>query len=482
MPGGFLAFAGAAGIITGLHKTCVRSRAARGRGESVKIVVLSASRQKNCTLKDVAGGFGTVFTVGNSPFAKLLELAKRRIAAIPNIALAYLDSILSAEGAFVRVLEVRNPDQLIPADLYLIASSIVDCNLEREIGLEARRRFGARIGYFGPFASTVPDFFSDCADFIVQEEIENIAPALARGEIPKGTVSAGFVKDLDALPFPKWDQFDIRRFRYQIVTGKGITLPMLGSRGCPYTCNYCPYLVNSKHRVRSPESVVEEIRYLSGKYAIRGIAFRDPNMTFDKERARHFADLLLRYNLDIRWGMEARTDRLDPDLLQLLFRSGLRSLEVGIESSNQEMLRGNRRKAIAGHQQERIIEHCHRLGIRVIANYTFGLPNDTVEGIRETIRYAKRLNTFAIQFTVTTPYPGTQFYEIVRHAIFERNWERFNGWTSVYHHPTIRPEDLHRLREFAYVSYHLRPRYVWRFLQSTILHPFLFPEPGEVSG
>jgi hypothetical protein len=124
-----------------------------------------------------------VFTVGSSPFAKLLEIAKRRIAAIPNITLAYLDSILSAHGAQVRVLDVRGLDQLAPADLYLISSSIVDCSFEREIGFEVRRRFGAKVGYFGTFAATVPEFFAEAADFTVQEEIENIAPALARGEI-----------------------------------------------------------------------------------------------------------------------------------------------------------------------------------------------------------------------------------------------------------------------------------------------------------
>jgi anaerobic magnesium-protoporphyrin IX monomethyl ester cyclase len=152
-------------------------------------------------------------------------------------------------------------------------------------------------------------------------------------------------------------------------------------------------------------------------------------------------------------------------------------VEVGIESANKQTLRENQRKAASNAQQEHIIDCCHKLGIRVIANYTFGLPNDTVEGIRETIRYAKKLNTFAIQFTVTTPYPGTQFYEKVQHTIFEKNWEKFNGWTNVYRHPAIGTEDLHRLREYAYVSYHLRPRYVWRFLQSTILYPFLFPDP-----
>ena len=367
----------------------------------MKIAVLSAGRQKNCTLKDVAGGFGTVFTVGNSPFAKLLELAKRRIAAIPNVALAYLDSILSSHGADVRVLDVRRFEQLVPADLYLISSSIVDCNFEREIGFEVKRRFGSAVGVFGPFASTVPDFYSDCADFTVAGEIENIAPALAKGSIPKGIVSAGFVEDLDSLPFPKWDGFNIRRFRYRIITGNGITLPVLGSRGCPDTCSYCPYRVNSKYRIRDAENIVDEIRYLSGKYKIRGVAFRDPNLTFRRDRACELAELLLRDNLNIRWGMEARTDRLDRELIQLLHRSGLRSIEVGIESADRRVLTKNGRKAIAHERQERIIEQCHRLGIRVIANYIFGLPHDTAEGIRETIRYAKKLNTFAIQFTIS---------------------------------------------------------------------------------
>jgi anaerobic magnesium-protoporphyrin IX monomethyl ester cyclase len=443
----------------------------------MKVVLLSAARHKNCTLKDVAGGFGTVFTVGDSPFAKLLEVAKRRIAAIPQITLAYLASILTREGASVRVLDVRRSDQLEPADLYLISSSIVDCNFEREIGAEARRLFKAKVGYFGTFASVVPEFFSGTADFVVREEVENIAPAIGRGTIPSGIVSAGFVEDLDSLPYPDWDGFDIRPFRYQIVTQRGTTLPVLGSRGCPYTCNYCPYLVNSRFRARDPENVVAEIGYLVRKYGVRGVSFRDPNFTFNLERAAEFARLLLRRKLDVRWSMEARTDRLTPELLGLLYRSGLRGVEVGVESASGRTLRANARKAVETEHQERIIGHCHKLGVRVIANYTLGLPNDTIEGILDTIRYAKKLNTFAIQFTITTPYPGTQFYQNVKDTIFDTDWEHFNGWTNVYRHPSMGPDVLHRLREFAYVSYHLRPRYVWRFLQSTVLYPLLFPDP-----
>jgi radical SAM superfamily enzyme YgiQ (UPF0313 family) len=448
----------------------------------MKIVIASASSHSNCTLKDVAGGFGTVFTVGKSFFARLLEIAKRRIAAIPNVTLAYLDAILSANGAEVEIIDVNKLDQLVPADLYLIASSIVDCKLEREMGIEAKRRYGCKVGYFGTFASAVPDFFSDIADFVVQEEIENIAPSLAQGIMPEGITKAGFVEDLNSLPFPNWERFETQKYRYQIITSKGITLPVLGSRGCPYTCNYCPYLVNSKYRARTPENIIAEIEHLVQKHGIRGVSFRDPNFTYDQNRARAFAEEILKRNLDIRWGIEARTDRLDKDLVSLMYKAGLRSVEVGVESFSEETLKDNLRKPISKHHQQKIIDHCHELGIRVIANYILGLPNDTVEGIRRTIHYAKQLNTFAIQFTVTTPYPGTQFYKKVQHQIFERDWETFNGWTSVYRHPSIKPEELHRLREFAYVTYHLRLKYVWRFLQSTVLHPFLFPEYQPQSG
>lgn len=50
--------------------------------------------------------------------------------------------------------------------------------------------------------------------------------------IPEGIISAGFVDDLDLLPFPRWNQFNIQRFRYQIVTGQGITLPCSFGQAC----------------------------------------------------------------------------------------------------------------------------------------------------------------------------------------------------------------------------------------------------------
>jgi radical SAM superfamily enzyme YgiQ (UPF0313 family) len=434
----------------------------------VRIALVNAERHAGCTLKDVAGGFGTVFSIGTSPLARLLESAKRNIASLPNVTLAYLDALLTEHGAEVRILDVRSFDDLVDADLYLVASSIVESGFEREIAREGKRRFGCRVGVFGSFAAEVPEFYLDDVDFVVKQEIENLAPELAVGVIPEGVVEAGFVPDLDALPFPCWDRFDVSRYRYKIITSRGVTLPMLGSRGCAYTCDYCPYLVNSKYRTRSVASLCAEARYLHDRYGAHGLSFRDPLRIFEKGDALEFAERLERDGLEIRFSMECRSDRLDEELLSLLHRAGLRSLEIGVESAQPATVTDRHRRPPTLEQQERVIAHCHRIGIRVIANFLLGLPNDTAEGMRETVRYAKRLNTFAVQFTVATPYPGTALHREVDEQIFDHDWEHFNGWTNVFQHPTMSPAEIHRLREQAYVSYHLRPRYGWRFLRSVL--------------
>lgn len=432
----------------------------------MKIALINAVGHSGCTLKDVAGGFGTVFEIGTGPLAKILQAAKSHIAALPQVTLAYLDQILTSHGAEVRVLELRRAEGLVAADLYLIASSIVDCQLELRIGREAKRRYGGTVGYFGTFAAAVPEFYEDAADFVIKGEIENIAVGLALGEIPKGLVDAGFVDDLSALPFPRWEQFPIAKYRYKLISSRGITLPIMGSRGCLFQCGYCPYKVNALYRDRSIASLVAEIRYLHQDYGVRGISFRDPLRFFNQQSAEHFRDQLRQNGLDIRFSMEMRSDLLDAKLLQTLHQAGLRSLEIGIESYRPPTVGDYSRQPPSIAQQELVINTCHRLGIKVIANYILGLPNDRKNGMIDTIAMAKRLNTFAVQFTVATPYPGTTMYHQLKDRIRENDWEKFNGWANVFTHPTMTAEEIHHLREWAYVSYHFRPAYLWQFFRS----------------
>lgn len=429
----------------------------------MNVALITVYSHDRCTLKDVAGGYGTVFTVGESFAARLLERAKGHLAALPSPTLGYLAAIADKAGHAVTVHDVRRGaaghDDVPDADVAVVLSSLVDATAEREVLAELGAR-GIHAIAVGAHASMHPERYGDVADVVVRGEPEALGARLFSRAL-SGVVEAGFVDDLDTLPFPAWDAFPIARYRYALLAGRGRTLPVSSARGCAYGCGYCPFRATAPFRERRAARVVEEVRRLKERHGVRAIAFRDPLFNLDRERARAIARGLA--PLDVRFSAEMRADRLDAALLEELRDAGLRSLEMGVESVDVGMLAKEKRRPPALREIERAVETAHRLGVRVIANFLFGLPDDREETIRETVAWAKRLNTFAVQFTVATPYPGTTLAARVADELVALRPERFTGWEPLYAHPTLSADRLRALREWAYVSYHARPRYVASF-------------------
>jgi radical SAM superfamily enzyme YgiQ (UPF0313 family) len=162
-----------------------------------------------------------------------------------------------------------------------------------------------------------------------------------------------------------------------------------------------------------------------------------------------------------------RADRLDYALLRTMHRGGLRSLELGVESVNRALLIQEKRKPPTEEQIERVVREAASLGIRVICNFVLGLPGDSLEGMKETIAWAKELNSFAVQFTVATPYPGTSLAQkrATSLPVVDAN---MTGFTATQLEGGVSPEALAALREWAYVSYHFRPRFIAGFVPQLV--------------
>jgi radical SAM superfamily enzyme YgiQ (UPF0313 family) len=77
----------------------------------------------------------------------------------------------------------------------------------------------------------------------------------------------------------------------------------------------------------------------------------------------------------------------------------------------------------------RIITVCRRLRIKSHATFTIGLPGETAEDRKETIRFAQNLDADSIQISIATPLPGTQFYTMAREngLLAGRGWCSFDG-------------------------------------------------------
>lgn len=439
----------------------------------LRITLATVYSHDRCTLKDVAGGFGTVFEVGTSLRARLLERAKSRLAELPPVVLGQLSARLNALGHQVRVETVRGQvpaeiDRIAAAsDVVIAQSSLVDAEAEQRF-LAAMRARGVRTMVFGPAAAAMAKRFADHADVVLLGEPEGASDAQwselldggARGG-PEGIVETGTVADLDSLPQPNWSPFPVARYRYALLTTRGATLPIQSARGCPYACGYCPWRVTSRFRERAPDRVVAEARRNRDVYGAAALSFRDPLFNLDADRVRAIARGLA--PLDLKWSAEMRADRLDRDLLQELARAGLRSLELGVESVDRALLSAEKRKPPTHAQIERVVRDARALGIRVICNYVLGLPGDSVETMRETVRWAKSLNSFAVQFTVATPYPGTSLEARKKLPVLDRPAE-LTGFHATDLEGSVPAHELAALREWAYVSYHFRPRYVASFV------------------
>lgn len=157
--------------------------------------------------------------------------------------------------------------------------------------------------------------------------------------------------------------------------------------------------------------------------------------------------------------------------------AGLKNFNIGIESSSEEILKKSRRLPIKINHQEEIIEYCHKNGISIAAFYILGLEDDTTESINSTINYSQKLNTLVAQFSISTPYPNTEFYSKLskEQRIIESNWQRYDSYTPVYRHNNIDKKDLLNLKEKAFVSYYFRLPYILKHMPKYVFEKFLWP-------
>jgi len=430
----------------------------------MKITLLSVkSKRKECINKDFMGGFGWAFNAGNSLGAKLINFLKKRGEALPIMSFGYLAAIFASDGHKVSCATNIIPD----SDLVIMSSSMVDYDFEIALAKRIKKK-GIKVGFIGPFAGFLPELFLGACDFIIKGEPEQAAIDISSGEIKEGVIESPAVENLDSLPFPRWDIFPVKDYSYAPVLWEKPFLPVLSSRGCVNKCNYCPYVISYKYRDRSVNNVVAEIRHLKERFGVKGMIFRDPLFSLKKDFVINLCESILKEKLRLKWVCETKLDLLDKGLLDVMHEAGLQVLNTGIESTNIDSLKSLGRSQSENIKQKEIINYCDKLGIKVTAFYMLGLPGDTVEGVGDTIRYAKLLNTNVAQFFIHTPFPGTEYFNNVRKEIFEEDWHKFDCYHPVLKHKNITNDELLKLKEFAFTSYYFRPRYIIKFIQRNL--------------
>lgn len=230
----------------------------------------------------------------------------------------------------------------------------------------------------------------------------------------------GFCDLNNSLPVP-YDLMDIEKYIISQIPGRKRSLDVYTSRGCPYNCIFCynRSINKSSYRKKNIDMVIKEIEGLVKRYSLDSIYINDDNFFTDIERSKYFCKCLIDRKSSLEWGCQGvRIDSLEKVDFGLLEKSGCKHLYVGIESGSEKILKFIK-KQITIKQIKEIINRFSKS--KIIAHYNFmvGYPIEGVRELFETIElvdYVMKIDPKAYfsSFHLITPYPGTEFYNVVQ--------------------------------------------------------------------
>ncbi|MDP8247473.1 MAG: radical SAM protein [Candidatus Tritonobacter lacicola] len=262
-----------------------------------------------------------------------------------------------------------------------------------------------------------------------------------------------YIQDLDSLPYPARDLYAWERYHEPNF----IALPwitMITSRGCPFKCTFCLWpqvMYGHGFRARSPANVVSEMEYCVNRYRPGEIFFDDDTFTIGKGRVHQICSLISEKGMDIIWSCMGRVDTVDDEMLSSMYRAGCRKIKFGVETGSPRIMAAIK-KNIDLSKVPRAFEAAKRCGLEVHGTFMIGLPGETPETVRETVSLAKILPNDSLQFSIATPFPGTEFYEDCRRngLLVTEDWSNYDGtFGAVMSYPHLSKKVIESLYETA---------------------------------
>ncbi|OIO35451.1 MAG: hypothetical protein AUJ74_06220 [Candidatus Omnitrophica bacterium CG1_02_44_16] len=251
------------------------------------------------------------------------------------------------------------------------------------------------------------------------------------------TKNRPLVKDLDEISDPDYRDLDMNFYTtaspYAIRGVFSRSFYISSSRGCPSSCSFCVSKKLREHhgikqfvRLRSPESLYNEIKTLSEKFAIDAFYFIDDLFTLKKENVFAFCELLVKNRSHLVWGCSSKVNTVDYAMLKAMRLAGCVQIDFGVEKGSDEALRALKKGTTIA-QIKDTFNNCHHLGIRTFANLLVNTPGETEEDLGDIITLIKSIKPNIISINVFTPYPGCEIFDEACFSLKREDYPRLMG-------------------------------------------------------
>ena len=303
-------------------------------------------------------------------------------------------------------------------------------------------------------------------DFEILDSIKGIV--YRKNNVPVQTSPSEIIKNLDDLPFPARDLMPMERYvpfpnAYKRLPATNMVL----IRGCPYFCSFCSEASTGARR-RSPEKAIAEIKNCIEVHGIKEIHFWDDTLSYHRKWMKEFTTKLAEANLDITWSCFAAVNTVDKEILQLMAKAGCWRIFYGYETAVPTLAKNllTNKKNRDLDNMKKIAKWTREAGIDANGSFMIGLPGETPELAKQTIQNAIDLDPDTAQFSIATPYPGTQLYREIKEGkwgkFLTEDLKNFSGSAAVTWLPFgySSPEELKKMQSYAFRRFYFRPTYI----------------------
>lgn len=264
--------------------------------------------------------------------------------------------------------------------------------------------------------------------------------------------------DINEFPIPNREALDMTNYN-MFMEGNRTTL-MTTSRGCPFTCSFCGNF-DHKTKYRHIDNIVKEMDEIKD-LEYQGIYFTDDSFTMNMNHASKVMQQAKSRGLEYR--IATRSQFINEDIAKHLKETGCTMVGLGIESGNNQILKGAN-KQMTKEQNEQAVYTLNKAGIKTKGFFIIGLPHETKETARETIKFAKHLRLKGLNsadFYPMTPFPGS---DINKHpekyglTILTKDYSKYIQAGTKTPDPIIRteylgPHEIKELLEEAQAEWH----------------------------
>jgi len=375
-------------------------------------------------------------TEATSPFFRPIKYS-----LFPPLGLATLAGYLSPDDEVtlvdehVETLALDDTPDLVAIEVY-----ITSARRSYEIADHYRSR-GVFVALGGLHVASIPDEAAQHADAIFLGPGEDTWPSFVsdfRNGDPKRLYRSR-TRTLRGVPPIRRDL--IRRRLYLVPNS------IVVSRGCPHCCDFCykdAFFEGGKSfYTQAVDEALSEIDRLPGRH----LYFLDDHLFGDRRFAAALFDGMK--GMGRIWQAAGTVNsiletRVEPRLLEKAVACGLRSLFVGLETTNQADLREQRKFQNLDRDYAAAIRRLHGVGVMVNGSFVFGMDNDDGTLFDRTVEWALEHGIETATFHILTPYPGTALYNRMElnGRLLHRDWDLYDTRHAVFRPARMTPEQL----------------------------------------